>query len=234
MLAPVSVLPVAELVVNAEVLRTFAASVIAPPDVSEIVLLVVMLLAIDKVGVLLAVNALRLVLPPIAPFRLIAPAPDVKVSELVPVALLFVVPMLIAPPLESRLVLPVTVVVPNASAVSVVLMVASTLVVLAVLVKPPVKVKLLPPLPSETPFVFRKLTALVTVLVAPFITTAYGCANVVKLPKVTLPLKVTVPVELAVLFCKVKLFDAPLTAAKLIAPLLLLTAKSAPRVAVPL
>ena len=170
-LAPFNVLPPTELVVSAAVL-IMAVSETAPPDVNETVPPVVMFCPIDSAGVLDALNAFKLVLPPMAPFKVIVPAPDVKLSEFVLAVLLLAAPMEMAPPLLFKLLLPFTVVVPSVKELLVVLMVDAIEVVLAVLVRPPVKVKLFPPLPSVTPLVFKKEIALVMVFVAPFITTA--------------------------------------------------------------
>jgi hypothetical protein len=182
------------------------------------------------------VNVFKLVVAPTAPFMVIVPAPElVKESELVLATLPLVVPIAILPVPEARLLVeaPARVVVPSDKPVLVVFTVAPVkVVVLAVLVKPPVKVDVLP-LPKLTPAVSSKEVALVIVLVAPLNATAYACAKVVMPPSVVLPPKVTVPVEPTVFCCSVIVLPEPLTAPKLMAPLVLLTWRFEPTVAVP-
>ena len=129
-------------------------------------------------------------------------------------------PMTIAPdPVVIELV-PVTTIVPKVTGLLEVLIALFNVVALAVLVMPPLKLKVSAgALPNATPLVFKKVAALVNVLLDPFNATAYGCAKVVRPASVTLPLKVTAPFAL-VLFCKINVCPAPLKLLpKVIAPL---------------
>lgn len=124
-----------------------------------------------------AVKASRLMDPPITPFRLMLPAPELSVKSLLPATLLSVVPRLILPPLEARVLVPLTVVVPRSSVVSVVLMLPSIIVLdgldaSPVVTKPSVKVRTSEgELPRATVPVFRKSAALVMVLLRPLMAT---------------------------------------------------------------
>lgn len=159
--------------------------------------------------VLEAVNWLSLFVPPTVPI-LIAPAPALNVRLLLFATLLFVVPIVNAPPAEFRLLLPATVSAPTFNRLPLVFTVPDTVVVLAVLVKPPLKFSVSPPLPRVTPFALLNVTAFVKVFVPPLKTTAYGWPNVVKPPRVTLLPKVTVPFA-DVLFCRLSVLLAPVT-----------------------
>lgn len=144
-------------------------------------------------------------------------APDTLPKVLVPLPLLSVL-------------LPLNTTVPKLILLFVALIAPFKVVVLAVLVKPPVKVLVLA---SVTPFVFKRLVALVMVLLLPFKAMLYGCAKVVKPSKVVSPPKVTLP-EALLAFFKVKVLDAPLKApVKVILPLLLSIVASAVNAAGP-
>ena len=168
-----NVVPPTDEVVRADVLINAPLdSVNVPPDVKLTALAVVILLSIAIAGVLDAVKLSKLADPPIAPVKSIVPAPDVSVKVFVPAELLFTAPSVMLPFVDKILLLPLIVVAPKVTSSALVLIVEANVVVLAVLLKPPLKVKLSPPLPKVTPFVFKKDTAFVIVLEAPFITTA--------------------------------------------------------------
>jgi len=167
-----SVVPPTDVVVNVPVDK-MPAPLIVPPADNVIPVAVVMLCAIEILLLAPVVVALKLlngVVPPIVP-KLNAPAPELSERLLVPDELLSVVPIVNAPPVDAKLLLPVTVTVPKSIALSVVLTVASKVVVLAVLVTPFVKLNV-PPLPNVTPAVLLNVVAVVIVLDAPSKTTA--------------------------------------------------------------
>ncbi len=133
--------------------------------------------------------------PDTAPDTVVVPVRDINVKTLLPPVIedIFMAAPVALPPLFelSTVEDPVRVIAPRSICWPAVLTVPPILVppAQAVVERPPVKVRVSPPLPKVTLPVFRKLVSLVMVPPA-FKAISYPWAAVVKVPRVTAPLKI--------------------------------------------